>query len=303
MTLQSLPYIVFLGFLFGSTLIASRFSVGQFSPTTYIWLRLALASLGHLAVYALLTRRKWPRDRQLWQRAAFLGVAGTAIPMTGIVSSLVYQSSGVTSMLLTSGPAFTVLMAHFTLGDERLTVRKSAGVALALSGALLLAILGESGLPDVARASPLGYGLVLGAMVFASAGTIYARKYLQPYDAFDVASIRMFAAALAVMPLSLLFVGFDLGEVNTNGFLALGWAAVVGTFAGQLLAFYIIQRFGATPSALTAYVIPIIASIGGALVLDEAITPGMLAAMVLIVLGISLLNERRRIAPLPIAQL
>jgi drug/metabolite transporter (DMT)-like permease len=194
-------------------------------------------------------------------------------------------------------------MAHFTLEDEQLTVRKSIGVALALSGALLLAILGESGLPDVQRASPLGYGLVIGAMVFASAGTIYARKYLQPYDAFDVASVRMFAAALAIMPLSLLFVGFNLGMVNTNGFLALGWASVVGTFAGQLLAFYIIQRFGATPSALTAYVIPIIASIGGALVLGESITPGMLAAMALIILGISLLNERRRIEPLPITQL
>ncbi len=301
MTLQSLPYILLLGFLFGSTLIASRLSVGQFSPTTYIWLRLALASLAHLAVYTLFSRQKWPQGRQLWGRAALLGVAGTALPMTGIVSSLLYQSSGVTSMLLTSGPALTVLMAHFTLQDERLTLRKSIGVILALSGALLLAVLGESGLPDVQRASPLGYSLVLGAMVFASAGTIYARKYLQPYDAFDVASIRMFAAALAIMPLSLIFVGFDLGAVNTSGYLALGWASVVGTFAGQLLAFYIIQRFGATPSALTAYVIPIIASLGGALVLGEAITAGMLAAMTLIVLGITLLNERRRIGPLPVA--
>ncbi len=294
MTLSVLPYIVLLGFFFGSTLVASRFSVGQFEPTTYIGLRLALAGLGHAAIYAVSRRRHWPTDRRLWKHAIVLGVLGTAVPMTFIVSSLQYQSSGITSLLITTGPAVTVLMAHFLLTDERLDGKKISGVVLALGGAALLALRGESGLPDVSQSNPIGYGLVLTAMIFGSGATIYARKYMSDLDAFDVGSIRMVAAAAAVLPLSIVWVGFDLTAVTGQGYIALGYAALVGTFAGMLLAFYNIKQFGATASAMTAYIIPIFAGIGGALLLNEHITTFMLVGMGLIMTGIALINQKRK---------
>lgn len=293
---QAFPYIILLGFLFGSTLVVSRFSVGQFQPTTYISLRLLLASLGHLAVYLLSRQRKWPRGFNLWLHASVLGIIGTAIPMTAIVTSLQYQSSGITAVLVSTSPAITVLMAHFFLPDEPLTYRKGIGVLLALGGALLLALLGESGLPDVSRANPVGYILVMGAMVCASAATIYARKFMRNLDTMDVASVRMWVAALVVTPISLLFVGFDLTQVTGQGYAALLYAAFIGTFSGMMLGFYNIKRFGATSSAITAYVIPIVATVGGILFLEETITGIMVLGMVLIIAGIALLNRGIRIA-------
>lgn len=294
MSAQALPYVILLGFLFGSTLIASRFSVGQFNPLTYIGLRLVIASLCHLTVYALSSSRRVSRDRLLWKRSAVLGVFGTAIPMTFIVSSLQFQSAGVTAALLTTGPALTVLLAHFFLPDEKMTRRKALGVILALSGALLITLLGETGLPDVSRANPIGYVLVFVAMISASSSTIYARKYLREFDAFDVASARMSIAALVVMPVSLVLVGFDLSAVTVQGYVALGYAALIGTFSGMMLAFYIIQRFGATTSAMTAFVIPVVATLGGVLILGEQITVGMLAGTMLIIAGITIINQRAR---------
>ena len=293
---QAFPYIILLGFLFGSTLVVSRFSVGQFAPSTYISLRLLLASLGHVTIYLVSRQRKWSTSRRLWQHAAVLGIFGTAIPMNAIVASLQYQSSGLTAVLITTSPAITVIMAHFFLEDEPLTKRKSVGVILALGGALLLALLGESGLPDVSRANPLGYVLVLLAMVCASGTTIYARKYMRDLDTLDVASVRMWVAALVVTPISLLLVGFDLSQVTSQGYAAVLYAALVGTFTGMMLAFYNIQRFGATSSAITAYVIPVAATIGGVLLLDETITPTMFIGMALIIAGIALLNRGIRIA-------
>jgi drug/metabolite transporter (DMT)-like permease len=298
LTLQALPFILLQGFLFGSTLVASRFSVGQFQPTTYIGIRMLLASLVHLSFYTVGGwRRGWPRAPRIWRHAGLLGVMGTAVPMTFIVTSLQFQSAGITSVLLATAPAFTVLMAHFFLPDETLTARKGLGVALALGGAALLALRGETGLPDVGEANPLGYGLVILAMLSASSMTIYARKYMRDYDFFDVASIRMFAAAATVVPISALLIGVDLSHVNGQGYLATGYAALVGTFSGMMLAFYTVQRFGATAASLATYVIPVFASLGGTLVLDEQITAGMATGMGLIALGIALLNRRERIAP------
>ncbi len=294
MTITSLPYIVLLGFLFGSTLIASRFSVGQFHPTSYVSLRLVLASLGYVLLFALRKNSGWPRDWRIWGHASLVGVMGTAVPMTLIVSSMQYQSSGLTAVLLTVGPAITVVMAHFALPDEGLSLRKIFGVTLAFAGAVLLAILGENGLPDMEAGSPAGYWMVLTAMFFGSASAVYIRRFLRRSDTLQVASVRMVASAAALVPATLLLVGFDLSRVDQRGLFALGYASLAGTFAGMLLAVYIAQRFGATPAAMTSYVVPVVAAIGGVLVLDELITPGMLAGMGLIAIGITVLNRRRR---------
>jgi drug/metabolite transporter (DMT)-like permease len=101
----------------------------------------------------------------------------------------------------------------------------------------------------------------------------------------------MWAAAIFMLPLSFLFAGFAFGRVNLQGYMALLYAALVGTFSGMLLAFYNIKRFGATASAMTANLIPIVAIIGGALFLGETITSGMIIGMVLILSGIAVLNQ------------
>jgi drug/metabolite transporter (DMT)-like permease len=292
MTIHALPYILLQGLLAGSTLVVSRFGIGQFHPVTYIGLRMVFAGLGYVMCYLFdHRRRKWPTDPRLWRHAALLGI-GTAIPMTAVTVALQYQSAGLTSVLLTSSPAITVLMAHFFLPDEVLTVRKATGVALALGGAALLATRGESGLADVGQANPLGYGLVLLAIFAISGLTIYTRKFMQDLDAFDVSSIRILVAALAIMPLSTLFVGVDLQGVNGMGYLALGYAALVGTFGFLLLSFRNVQRFGATAESMTLYVTPVVSGLGGVLALGEQITAGMVTGMGLIVAGITLINRR-----------
>jgi drug/metabolite transporter (DMT)-like permease len=54
--------------------------------------------------------------------------------------------------------------------------------------------------------------------------------------------------------------------------------------------FYNVKRFGATAAAMTLYIVPVVATLGGALVLGEEITSGMLGGMALIVCGIAILN-------------
>ena len=293
---KSLPYILLLGFLYGSTLVVSRFSVGQYDPRTYIRLRMILAATAHLWVYAgsglVGAPRFIPRNGQLWRRAAILGVLGTAIPMTSIVSSLQYQSSGMTSLLLTLNPAITVLLAQVFLPDEKLTARKIAGILIALGGAALLLSRGENGLGALAATDWRGYAWVgIGVLGSASAG-IYARRTLRDENAWDVASIRMISAALALLPVTYLTVGYDLSRVNAAGYSALIYASLIGTFLGMWLSFYVIKRFGATVASQTSYVIPVVSTILGALVLEEVITPTMLVGMVIIFTGIALLNSR-----------
>ena len=291
MSIKALPYVTLLGFMFGSSMVASRYGVGQFEPSTYIGIRMIISSLMALAVYRISTGRRLPRDRELWKRAGLLGIFGTAVPMTCVIVSLQYLSSGVSALLLSTGPAITILLAHFTLPDELLSRRKVFGVGLALGGAMLLALSGEDGLPDAQSTASTGFLLVSVGMTFGSVMVIYARKRLTGYDAYDVGSIRILTTALVVMPFSLLTVGLDLSAVTAAGYLGLVYSAIVGTFLGLLLSFYNIKRFGATPAIMSTYIIPIFAGIGGVLVLGEEITLTMIIGMGIIVSGIALLQE------------
>jgi len=276
---------------YGSTLVASRFSVGQYDPTTYIGLRMVIASMAHLIIYWFMTGKHIPRNVELWKRASILGIFGTAIPMTSIVASLQFQSTGISSLMLTTIPAITIVLAHFLLPGETLTPRKIIGVSLALGGAVMLALSGEDGLPNITDTPPTGYILVSVAVICSAVMTIYARKYLKGYDSFDVASIRIFIAAITIMPLSLLSVGFDMSAVTAQGYGALFYAALIGTFFGLLLSFYNIKRFGATPAAMTSYMIPIVAGVGGVVILGEEFTNTMIVGMIIIIAGVALLQE------------
>ncbi len=284
------PNILLLGTLFGTTLVASRFIVGQTAPLTYVGLRFGVAALGFVMIYLLPnSRRKWPRDRILWQRGVILGIFGTALPMVSFVSSLQYISSGITSVLMTTSPAITAILAHFLLPDEKLTLKKGAGVLLALIGALLLTLRGESGIAGLARANPLGYILAFSGILSANAMSIYIRKKMRDFSTFDIATVRMITAMIIVLPLAWWNSGLQVPQVNNIGWLVILYAAIVGTFFAMMLDFSNIKRFGATTSSMVTFVIPVVAVICGALLLGEQTTSGMLVGMVMILAGIWLI--------------
>lgn len=263
------------------------------SPLTYAGLRLGLASLAFLLLYVCSNgSRKLPRDPAVWRHSMLLGVFGTAIPMFAFTASMQYQSSGVTSVLITVSPALTALMAHFMLADEHLDLRNGIGVALAFSGALLLTIRGESGLPGISNASPIGYGLVFFAILSTSSMNIFIRKKMSGYDSFDVASIRIGTAAVIILPLSAWTSRFDISKIDSNGWLAVLYAAVIGTFFAMLLDFANTKRFGATIAAMVSYVVPVVAVFIGVLFLGETVTVGMLAGMGFIIVGIWLIMTK-----------
>jgi len=127
----------------------------------------------------------------------------------------------------------------------------------------------------------------------ASLSNIYIRKKMQVFAPIDVAAIRMISAALVMMPLMLLTANFNFHQVSLQGWAVLIFAAIVGTFFAFLLDFRNIQRFGASTAVIVSYVIPIVGVLGGALLLDEQITLGMLGGMLLIVLGLWLIMRRQ----------
>jgi len=186
-----------------------------------------------------------------------------------------------------------VTLAHFMLPDARLNRPTIVGVFVALGGAVLIIALGESGLPNVSQANPLGYGLVFGAILLDALMSIFIRRNMQDTDAFDVTSIRLLAAMIVVLPLAYWLHPPEFSQITGSGWNALLFTAIASTAGGQLIAFYIVRTFGTTSIAMVGYVVPLVAIIGGVLLLGETITGGMMVGMVLIVSGVLIVNRWR----------
>lgn len=289
---RSLPYVLLLGFLFGTNFVVSRYSLGQFTPIAFVSLRQIIASLIYVLFYLLSSKRQLPRSPGLWLRASVAGVIGIGITMTSFVTTLKYLSSGVTSLFQSLALAVTVLMAAVFLKDEKLTWRIIVGVMVALTGAASLLIKGETGLTEFAQADWRGYFWVGLAVVSASAGNVYAKRFLYSEDEFDVSTIRMIAAALVTFPIAWATSSIDLQRIQLSGYLSLLYMSVVGTCLTFLLYFFINKRFGATAVSQNAVVVPVFATVAGAIFLDERVTPVMVLGMALIFAGLGVLGWR-----------
>ena len=158
---QGLPYVLLLATMFGTSLISSRFVLRELSSITFIGMRMTVAVVCFIILFTFSKSFEFPRDPKVWKHGAVLGIIGTTIPMTAFISSLNYLSSGVAAIIGTIGPALTVVLAHFLLKDDKLTLQKGVGVLIALSGAILLSVRGETGLGDAVEFNPIGYLLIL----------------------------------------------------------------------------------------------------------------------------------------------
>ncbi len=315
------PSVVLTGALLGSTLVVTRFGLGQFDTQVYVALRLTGGALAFLVGYFIFRMGPWPRDPGLWLRAGIyglivslkgitsvgvqrvrfpkeafveMGLIGTALTMTGFTQSLRYQSSGITGLLTTLSPVETALLAHFFLKGERLTPQRLLGGLVAFAGAGLLLLRGETGLADLARADWRGYAWALLGITSNSVGLVYARRWLSTEDPFVVTSIRILTGALVIGLLTAFTVGYDLSAVRISGVLALCYAAVAGTFLAFLVYLKIVQRFSATVASQTEYIVPLVASSLGVIFLGEQVTPTMLAGMLVIFAGLAIFDRAGR---------
>ncbi len=287
---RGLVLVALLGSLQGSTLVVSRFSLGQFTPLWYTALRFLLA--GIVLVPVAITSGQMAR-RFSWRSlliGAFVGVVGTALPFGAYVSSLQYQSSGVTALLLTISPMITLILSVLLVPDESLTSRAVLGTIIGLGGAVLLVAFRETGL-DIETGDYRGYVLVGAGIVGMAIGSIVIKTCLSKEGVRTVAAVRSVIAAATLIVVASATGELDLDLIETSGWLALLYATGAGTLGTVLLQVKVVGTYGPSKAAESEYVTPLAASILGLVFLGEVITMPMIVGMILIFSGLHILSK------------
>ena len=293
---QEAVLLVVLSLMWGLSFLFMEVALAELGP---IWIVAGRTTVGGLVVLSILLLRRMPlpRGAGLWGRLAVLGLINNAAPWTMLAWAQQTLPSGLAGLLMAIVPTSTLVVAS-VVGLERITPRRLAGLLLALGG---VGVIVADDIEQPGRV--LAVGVVVLATVLYATGAVFAKSRVSGHaPPLALATGQVLTAAAFAVPVALIVEG----PVAVTGLAGVTIASVLalGTFGTGLafLAFYtLVARVGATNATLTTYLIPIVAVIAGAVVLDERLGPSALLGGVLILIGIWLAQRapgppRRRAA-------
>jgi drug/metabolite transporter (DMT)-like permease len=250
--------------------------------------RLTLAAL---VLYLVLRfqGRRLPRWGTVWKHFAVVGLASSALPFALIGWGEQHIDSALAAILTGTTPLFTMILAHFFTSDDRLTPAKIVGMLIGFGGLILLV---APALLDGLQASTWGLLAALLAAVSYGVGIVYARQNLRGLPPLVVPTAQLLLAALYLLPLAWVVERpYTLPLPSWPTLAAVLALAVVSTALAFVLYYRIMEKASATSLSMIAYLVPIVGTILGVVLLDEQLGGLAYLGCTLILLGIMAVNN------------
>ena len=282
--------LVGLSILWGGSYLFMKLAVLTVPLFTIVLGRVSIAALALLIVLTI-SGTGIPKGRRIWVAFFGMGIFNNVIPMSLIVFSQNSISVGLASILNSITPLFTILVAHMTTNDERLTFRKLVGISFGIMGVVML--MGPE-LVDNFGVAALGEWACLGAALSYACANTFGRRFVQlGTKPMQTAFGQVVASTVILAPL--VIVVDQPWTISDPGFLPVLSILALGLFCTALayvIYFQILARSGATAIALVTFMIPPSAILMGWLALGEQISSQDFLGMSLIGVGLFSVNRQ-----------
>lgn len=287
--------LALLSLIWGSSYLLIKVTVAGVSPLTLVAGRIACGALV-LAVTCRALRLRLPRLPSTWVHLAVMALLGNVLPFLLIAWAEQRVASSLASVLSATIPICTLIFAASVFRTERWTAPGLSGLALGFAGVGLLT---GANLIDLGSASGRGTLALLLSSLCYGFSYAYARRFVIG-NPIVLATGQVALATVMIAPVALVF-GDPLASALTPG-RALAWLTLgaVGTGAAYILYYRLIAAIGASGTAYTTYLIPVVGVAWGWLLLGERLGSNALAGVALVLLGVAVAvglvrRPRRRI--------
>ena len=259
--------LALLSVLWGGSFFFNGVVLRELPPFTLVLLRVALAAL---MLLPLLYARglSFPEGWNGWKPSFLVALFNNVLPFSLIVTGQTYIPSALASILNATTPLFTV-MVMAAAGEEKLYLRRVAGVIVGLIGVIILR---GSGL-DLASGQGLGILLCLAAAFSYGISALIARRCLADSPPLATATFQLMASSLMMALVAGIFERPWLLPVpGAVTWLAVAGLAALSTALAYIVFFQILRRSGASNVMLVTLLVPVTAILLGAFVLGERIS-------------------------------
>jgi drug/metabolite transporter (DMT)-like permease len=274
--------------IWGTTYLALRIAVVHFPPFLFTVIRQISAGLILLTFMLTIGKALLP-SRDMIFRQAIGGFFMISLGNGLVAWAEMHIPSGIAAIICSLMPVLVIVINVMINKDERPNVPILMGVAIGLIGIVLIFSehLGEFSKTQYI----LGIIMTFTACLAWAGGSIWIKKKNVESNPFVNAGLQMFFGGIWLIPFSLAFD--DLTAVTWSPEAA--WAMVYLIVFGSLIAYasysYALRKLPMTIVSMYAYVNPLVAVVLGWLVLDEKLNLKILAAFILTVAGIYIVNK------------
>lgn len=277
--------LIVLVLLWGTSFMMVSISVRTIDPLTTVTGRIVIGAIIMLiATYA--RGQRLPFTWKAWAAFSLLGFMGNSLPFFLITWGQQTVSSAIAGMLMATMPLITMVLAHYSLNDEKLNRFKLLGFAVGISGViLLLGPVFEGG--QLAVISSLA--IFLAAACYA-VNSILIRK-LPGFGPMVGACGVLIMAALMLLPVWLMDQS-SYANATPASILSVIWLGIGPTALATIVLFKVIERAGPTFLSTINYLIPVVAFFCGAWLLSEPVGWQHYLALLTILGGIAITRIR-----------
>jgi drug/metabolite transporter (DMT)-like permease len=255
---------------------------------TIVFFRVFLATIV-LWLIVLITHQQLPPFSKVWRNYLMMGLFNNVIPFSLIVWGENRVAPGLAAVLNATTPFFTVLVAHVSASNERLTWNRLMGAVIGLAG--VAGLVGFDALKNLG--SDLLFQLaIIGASVCYAISSIFGRRF-SGISPIVSASAQTTASSLMLFPLMMLIDRpLQLPAPSITAVLYLLGLSLMCTALAYIIFYNIVKRAGMTNVTLVTFLVPISAMFLGAMFLSEQISARHFLGMATIGLGLALIDGR-----------
>lgn len=278
-----------LALAWGSSFLFIKIGVSAVGPFTLVTGRFLIGAI--LVGLLILFRGEslhFPRSDFL--KMASLALINTALPIFLISWGEQSIDSGLASILNSTVPIWTIILAHLALHDEPLVGSKIAGVLVGFAGVIVLVGFGGSDSGSLIR---LGELAVIMASIFYASASIFVRRYLSHVPHNPLIFITLTFATLMTAPFMIMVEGIDESLIQPKALIAMSWLGIVGTAFAYQIYYRLIAWWGAGRATTVTYTFPVVGLLLGIVFLGESITKELVIGGGLILTGVILANQKR----------
>jgi drug/metabolite transporter (DMT)-like permease len=265
----------------GTAAAITRYLAGNTDPITLAILRWGIGFLCVLPA-ALLLKAKWPQRRD-WPAVAALGFCFFGVFFVLYNIAISYTTAARASLALATLPLHTMVVAAL-LGIERLTIRKSVGVSIAVLGVIAALASGLSTAPPGAWRGEL---IMTGAVLCMAFYNVWSRPFMQRSSALGFLTVGMGTGAAALILVgSVTGSAAALSHFTTPQWIAGPYLGIAGGALAFILWVMALQRATPTRVANTMTINPVAAGLLATQLVGEPITPNLVLGLVAVFAGI-----------------
>jgi drug/metabolite transporter (DMT)-like permease len=278
--------------IWGASFLWIKIAVREISPMMLATTRVGLGLAG-LLVAMRVRRIAIPRQPRVW--LLFLGTAlmNAALPFPLISWAETRINSGMASVLNGTVPLFTNIIAHFCFHDERMSLRRAAGLACGLAGVVVLASNGHGPDTTAHESSLPGLLAMLAAVLCYASSNAYAKRFLRGQPPLLISTMTLLIAFLLMAPTLVLTEPLQLPREPLT-WLALSWLGLLGVSVAYVIFYVLLAEWGPSRVSTIAYVFPFTGMLLGIIFLNEPPTWRLCAGAGLIAVGLWFVNRGAR---------